>query len=75
MSSINVFEFQEQQDYIKNNLAGFAKLGEAISSGTTVASGEMRVGTIIVDSSNKAYIVTAVDSDGKMTGVALGASS
>lgn len=54
MSSINVFEFQEQQDYIKNNLAGFAKLGEAFSSGTTVASGEMRVGTIIVDSSNKA---------------------
>lgn len=75
MADIDVFEFKEQQDYIKNNLAGFAKLGEAFVSGTTVAEGEMRVGTIIVDSSNKAYIVTAVDSDGKMTGVSLGALS
>lgn len=75
MADINVFEFQAQQDYIKERIAGFAKLGEAFVSGTTEATGEMRVGTIILDSSNKPYLVTAVAEDGKMTGISLGASS
>ena len=75
MADINVFEFQAQQDYIKEHIAGFAKLDEAFVSGTTEATGEMRVGTIILDSSNKLYLVTAVAEDGKMTGISLGASS
>ena len=75
MADINVFEFEEQQKYLKEHTAGFAKLGEAFVSGTTEATGEMCVGTIILDSSYKPYLVTAVADDGQMTGISLGASS
>lgn len=72
MADIKAFEFQEQQDYLTENTAGFAKIGDTFASGTTVASDGMRVGTIILDSSNKAYLVTKIAEGGAMTGIELG---
>ncbi len=72
MADIRAFPFQEQQNYLTENTAGFAKLEEAFVSGTTVADDNMRVGTIILDSSNKVYLVIAVAESGAMTGIELG---
>lgn len=72
MADIKAFPFQEQQDYLTENTAGFAEIEEAFVSGTTVAGDNMRVGTIILDSSNKAYLVTEIAESGAMTGIALG---
>lgn len=73
MADIKAFELQEQQDYLTEHSVGFAQLGEEFTSGTTVASDNMRVGTLVLDSSNKAYLITGIDEESKVaTGISLG---
>lgn len=70
----DVFEFEAQQKFLTENVAGFAKIAEAFSSGTTTADKVpgARVGMIVLDSSSKVYLITEVDADGKLTGKELG---